>query len=251
MSFRLNILLFCLALFIAGGELAWQSQSMDRWKDEGQAQALQTWDPPMETHGRAYDAYNKRWSIAMDAQRTDKWPYHDAGAALMAFAVCLAASLFLLRIKTLAHVARLASPRSAWRIYFLAMLGWFGYAASAILALLEGFDRFEFPPWSGSLMVPIVAIFAFALTGWVVMSVVMWLVLRGAPLPASLWIWRRDMPMHDWLYTLATGFALTLAAEIMRETYLYGHWSAVPTVFLCVYAALSVRAAGIARAAAG
>ena len=250
MTFRINMLLFCLALFIAGGELVWQSESMERWQNEDQAQALQTWDPPSESHGRAFDAYNKRWSIAMDAQRTDKWPYHDAGSTLMAIAICLAVSLYLLRIRSLSDVAALGTPRSAWTIYVLAALGWFGYAASAILALLQGFDRFEFPPWSGSMMVPIVAVSAFALTGWVVMSIILWLVLRGAPLPASLWIWRRDMPMHDWFYTIAAGMALLLATEILRETYLYGHWSAVSTVFLCVYAALSVRAAGIARAAA-
>ncbi len=251
MSFRINLLLVCLALFIAGGELVWQSQSMDEWKDFNRAQAIQTWDPPGETHGAAYDAYNKRWFIAMDALRTDKWPYHDAGAALMAFAACLAASLFLLRINTLPDVARLKTPRSPKRIYLLAALGWFGYAASAILALLQGFDRFEFPPWADSMMVPIVAISAFAVTGWVVVSVVMWLVLRGTPLPAPLWIWRRDMPMHDWIYTGVVGVALLLGLEILRETYLYGHWSAVPTVFLCVYAALSIRAAGIAKAVAG
>ncbi|MDR3525978.1 MAG: hypothetical protein P4L57_01775, partial [Rhizomicrobium sp.] len=70
------------------------------------------------------------------------------------------------------------------------------------------------------------------------------------PLPASLWIWRRDMPMHDWIYTGVASVAILLALEILRETYLYGHWSAVPTVFLCVYAALSIRAAGIAKAVA-
>jgi hypothetical protein len=247
MSFRINILLFCLALFIAGGELVWQAQSMDEWKDFNRAQAVQTWDPPAENHGRAYDAYNKRWFIAMDELRTDKWPYHDAGAALMALAACMAASLFLLRINTLSDVVKLASPRNAWTIYLMAALGWFGYAASAILALLQGFDRLEFPPWADSMMVPIIAISAFAVTGWVVVSVVIWLVLRGAALPASLWIWRRDMPMHDWIYTIAAGVALLLAGEILRETYLYGHWSAVPTVFLCVYAALSLRAAGITK----
>ncbi len=251
MSFRINILLLCLALLIAGGELVWQSQSMAEWKDFDRAQAVQTWDPPDATHGPAYDAYNRRWFLAMDELRTDKWPYHDAGMALMALAVCLGASLFLLHIKSLSDVAALTSPRSAWTIYFLAALGWFGYAASAILALLQGFDRFEFPPWGDSLMIPIEYITAFAVAGWVAVSVVIFLVLRGAPLPASLWIWRRDMPMHDWIYTGAAGFAVALAGEILRETYLYGHWSAVPTVFLCLYATLSLRAAGIARAARG
>lgn len=247
MSFRLNLLLLCLALLIAGGELLWQSQGMDEWKDAGRAEAVQTWDPPEEPHGPAADAYNKRWFAAMDELRTDKWPYHDAGAALIVFALCLATSLFLLRIESWSDLTALTTPRSGWTIYLLAALGWFGYAVAAILALLQGFDRFEFPPWADSLMVPIMAISAFALTGWVLVSVVMWLVLRHAPLPASLWVWRKDMPAHDWIYTGVVGLAVLLGLEILRETYLYGHWLAVPAVFLCVYAALSFRAAGIAR----
>jgi hypothetical protein len=75
----------------------------------------------------------------------------------------------------------------------------------------------------------------------------MFLILRHAPLPAPLWVWRKDMPMHDWLYTGFAGVAVLLGAEILRETYLYGHWLAVPCVLQCVYAALCIRAVGIAR----
>lgn len=247
MSFRINILLFCLALLIAGGELLWQSTTMPEWKDAAQAEEVQTWDPPEALHGPAADAYNKRWFTAMDKLRTDKWPYHDAGAALIAIAVSLAAGLFLLRINTLGDVLALATPRSPWTIYTTASLGIIGYAIAAILALLQGFDRFQFPPWTDSLIVPIVVISVFALFFWAAVSVAMFLVLRHAPLPTSLWVWRKDMPAHDWIYTIITVFAVLLSIEILRETYLYGHWLAVPCVFLCIYGALSFRAAGIAR----
>ena len=247
MTFRINMLIFCLALLIAGGELVWQSAGLAEWKDAAKAEAVQTWDPPASQRGAEADAYNKRWFAAMDAVRTDKWPTHDAGTAMIAFAVCLGASLFLLRIDTLGDVAALATPRSPWTIYLCAALGWFGYAAAAILALLQGFDRFEFPPWADSMVVPIIAISAFAVVSWVAMSVVMALVLRHAPLPAPLWLWRKDMPAHDWIYTAVGAAAVLIAVEILRETYLYGHWLAVPCVFLCLYAALSFRSAGIAR----
>lgn len=247
MSFRINMLFLCLILLIAGGELLWRSTSMPEWKDTDRAEAVQTWDPPAALHGPAADAYNKRWFAAMDELRTDKWPNHDAGAALIAFAVSLAVSLFLLRINTLGDVANLMTPRSGWSIYGAGALGWFGYAVAASLALLQGFDRFEFPPWSDSMVIPIVAIAAFALTSWVGASVVIWLVLRHVALPVPLWVWRKDMPVHDWVYTGVAAVAVLIAAEILRETFLYGHWLAVPCVFLCLYSALSFRAAGIAR----
>jgi hypothetical protein len=247
MSLRATLLLFCFALFIGGGELLWQSTGMAEWADSARAQSLQTWDPPAATKGPAYEAYNKRWYAAMKELRTDKWPYHDAGSAIMALAVCLAASLFLLKIKSGGDIGHLMTPRSGWTIYAIAALGWFGYAASATIALLQGFDRFEFPPWDDSLVVPIVAIASVAVIGWAIISVTLWLVLRHAPLPAPIWLWRRDMPAHDWIYSAVAAVATLLAAEILRETYLYGHWTAVPCVFLSLYAAYCFRAVGIAR----
>lgn len=247
MSLRINLMLLCLALFIGGGELVWQSTGMAEWQDANRALTVQTWDPPAAKSGKIYDAYNARWYAAMDELRTEKWPYHDAGAAMMALAVTLAAGLYILRIKHSADVRALMTPASGWRIYLIAAAGWFGYAVSAILALLQGFDRAEFPPWDDSLVIPIMAISSFAVVGWVVVSVAMWLVLRGAPMPAPIWLWRRDMPAHDWIYTAVAAVATLLAAEILRETYLYGHWLAVPCCFLCLYAAYCFRAVGIAR----
>lgn len=247
MSLRLYLLLLCLALFVGGGELVWQSTGIAEWQDTARAQALQTLDPPATNSGKEYNAYTDRWYRAMEEVRTNKWAYHDAGAAMAAMAVCLAAALFLLRIEHGHDVRRLMTPPSAWTIYGIAALGWFGYAASAILALLQGFDRFEFPPWDDSLVIPIIAIVSFAVVGWAVVSLVMWLVLRHVELPVPIWLWRRDMPAHDWIYTAVAAVATLLAAEILRETYLYGHWTAVPCCFLCLYAAYCFRAVGIAR----
>ena len=247
MSLRIVLLLAALAIFVAGNSLLYHSDTIAEWTDTDKANAIQTWDPPDELQGPAFNAYHKRWVKAMNAVRTEKWPYHDAGAALIAFAVCLTGGLLLLRVRTMADFAALTTPRRAWAIYALGLLGWFVYWASAVLALLDGFNRFEFPPWADTLIIPIIAIACFAAIGSVVIGGVAFFILRKAQLPAPLWIWRKDMPAHDWLYTIGAAVSILIALEVLRETYLFGHWLAIPAMALWIYATLATRAAGISK----
>jgi hypothetical protein len=247
MSLRIVMLLFALALAIAGAWLVHQSSTMPEWIDEQKAMAVQSWNPPLEDTGPRVEAYNKRWVKAINALRSEKWPYYDAGATMIAFAVCLAAALLVLRINTLGDIPKLETPQHAWSIYALGIGGWFLYWTSAILALVEGFDRFQFPPWSDSQLTLIIVMACFAAISAVVLAVVAFLILRKSNLPAPLWVWRRDMPGHDWFYTIGAGLALLIGVEVLYQTYCFGHWLAVPSVFLCVYATLAMRAAGIAK----
>jgi hypothetical protein len=247
MTLRYVLFLVALAMVAAGASLITQSAAMPEWTDEAKFQAVQMWDPPMEETGPAVDAYNRHWVHAVNKLRTDKWPYHDAGMALIAFAVCLVGATLALRINTMTDVASLTTPRHAWPIFGIGLAGWFTYWASAVLALVEGFNRFEFPPWSNSQITMIVLVACFAAAGSIALTVVSYFILRKSHLPAALWIWRKDMPGHDWFYTIGAGIALLIGLEVLRETYCYGHWLAIPSVFLCVYATLALRAAGIAK----
>lgn len=247
MSLRIWLLLLCFALLTGGGELVRQSLAMPQWTDEDKAQAVMTWDPPQEMSGPAFDAYYQRWSDALKSVRTQKWLYKDAGAAMIVFAVSLAAALILFGIRTGDDVKRLKTPRRRWEIWLLASAGWLGYMASAVVALFQGFDRSEFPPWADSLFIPIFGIAVVTAVGWVVLSAVALLVLRRAALPASLWIWRKDLPMHTGLSAVFAGTILLFTLELLRETYLYGHWSAIPPLLIGAYATLSLRAAAVAR----
>lgn len=247
MSLRTSLLILCLALVVGGGELVRQSLAMPQWTDEEKAQAVMTWDPPQEMSGPAFDAYYQRWSDALKSVRTQKWLYKDAGAAMVAFAVMLAAALFLFGIRDSDDVMALKTPRRRWEIWLIASAGWLGYMASAIVALFQGFERSEFPPWADSLVMPILGIVMIAAAGWVVLSIIAWLVLRHAALPAGLWIWRKDLPMHTGLSAVGAGLSVLIALELLRETYLYGHWSAVPPLMLWIYATLCLRAAAVER----
>jgi hypothetical protein len=248
MNLRATILLICLALAIGGGELFYQSTQMAEWTDETRAEEVQSWDMPQTNSGPAYDAYNKRWAKAMDSVRTQKWPYHDAGAALVVLGLSLTIGMLALGIRTTDDIHALKTPRRGWVIFTIGSVGWFAYWVSAMLGLVEGVNRSMFPQWADSMITPIVYVSAFALAIWLGMCVVAVFVLRGSQLPASLWIWRRDLPMHTGLYTVAAGFSILLALEIIREAYCYGHWLAVPAMLLWSYATLAFRAAGIAKA---
>jgi hypothetical protein len=249
MTLRITLLIVCLGLLVAGAELVHQSADMPQWIDETQAENVQSWPVPDITSGPAYRAYNKHWAAAMDALRTNKWPTYDAGAAMMALGASLAIGLYLLGIRNGADVAALTTPRRGWMVYLLAMAAWFGYWGSALAAVYQGFDRYEFPYWADSLLIPMVKFAIAAVIGWLVLSVVAWIVLRHPHLPASLWIWRKDFPMHTGLYTVGAATFILFALEVLRETYFFGHWAAIPAMLLWIYTALAFRAAGIARAA--
>lgn len=249
MNLRIGLLLLSLALVIGGAELLRQSAAMPEWTDEAKAMDVQNWDLPAQLQGPAYEAYNRRWAAAMDALRSQKWPYHDAGAAFIAFGLCLGAGLFLLRVNTLDDVKALRTPRQKWVIWLAGSLAWFGYMSSAILALLEGFDRFEFPTWADSILTPITGLAVVAVVGWLIYCVIAWLLLRHVELPANLWLWRKDLPMHTGFSTVFCGMLVVLALELLRETYLYGHWLAVPALLIWIYAALAFRAAWISQKA--
>ena len=251
MSLRLVLFLAALALAIAGMELLHQSQGMAEWTNSDKAMAIQTWDPPDGLQGPAFDAYYARCAKAMNSVRTEKWPYYDAGAALIALAACLAGGLLLLRINTIDDVKALTTPRRAWTFYALGLVGWFVYWVSAVLALLEGFNRFEFPPWADTLVIPIIVIACFAAIGSVAIAAAAFFILRQAPLPTPLWIWRNDMPAHDWFFTIGAVVSILIALEVVRETYRYGHWLAIPAMALWIYATLATRAAGIAKGTSG
>lgn len=247
MNLRGLLLLFCFVLAVSGGELLYQSMQLSPWTDEAKAEEVQSWPAPDEISGPGYKAYYQRWAHAIDTLRTQKYPLKDAGATLLMLGLCLAGSVLLLGINTPDDLYHLETPRSRWTIYALGALGWFGYWASTVAALIQGFNRFEFPTWADTLFVPMLTIAGVALVGWLALSITALVYLSRAQLPALLWIWRKDLPLHTGLSTGIAATFLLIAAELLRETYLYGHWSAVPALFLWVYAALCFRAAAISR----
>lgn len=249
MSLRITLFLLAFALIIAGGELLRQSSAMPEWTDEAKAMEVQAWNPPLDESPAAVEAFNARWVKAINALRSNKWPTHDAGAALIAFAASLVAGLALLRVRTASDVAALTTPRRGWMIYAIGLTGWCLYWASAGLALVEGVNRFEFPPGYDSQLMLILLIAGFTLVGVVVTAVISYFVLHKSILPVSLWVWRKDMPGHDWFYTIAAGVSILVALEVLRECYLYGHWLGVPAMGLWIYATLAMRAAGISKTA--
>lgn len=247
MSLRICLLLVAFVLAVSGGELLYQSSQLPAWTDAAKAEEVQSWPAPDEVTGPGYQAYYQRWARAIDALRTQKYPLKDAGATLAALGLCLAVAIFLLGIHAPSDLTGLKTPRRRWAIYGLGALGWFGYWTSSVAAMVEGFNRFEFPTWSDTMFVPMIAIAAFAVIGWVIISIGAWVVLRHAQLPASLWIWRKDLPLHTWLSFVGAAFSIALSLEGLRETYFYGHWLAVPAIVVWIYAILAGRAAAISR----
>lgn len=248
MPLRIVLFLFAFALIVGGGSLVYQSEQMEPWTDSAKAEAVQMWDMPDETAPpEAVAAFDTHWRHAIGKLSTNKWPYYYAGTTSVAFAVCLIAALIVLRIRTTDDIQVLSTPRRAWKIYAIGMLGWGVYWTSFALAMVEGFDRFRFPPLPGSELTWLYAIAAFAAAGFIVLSILSFFILRKSQLPAPLWIWRKDMPGHDWFYTIGAGLTALIGVAVLGNTYCYGHWLAVPGVFLCVYATLAMRAAGIAK----
>ena len=249
MSLRLTLFLVAFALVIAGGELVYKAAAMPEWTDQAKFELVQAWNPPDDTTGPAADAFNHRWAKAINKLRTPKWATHDAGVDLIAFAFSLVAGLLLLRVNTIADLHKLTTPKRPLAIFGVTLLAWFAFWASVAVAIVRGVDRFEFPPSDDSQIAQVIVIAIFAAVSAVVIGVRSYFILHKAHLPASLWLWRKDMPGHDWFYTIGAGISVLLALEALRESILFGHWLAIPAVMLWVYATLTLRAAGISKPA--
>jgi len=247
--FRLWVLLAALALAAAGGYLVHYSNALPEWTDKAKAERLMSADMPGENLSRsAREAYNDNWFREMDALRTSKWPFFDLGSGLIASAAMLAVGIFLLRIKTVADLCNLHTPR--WHLFILGICAsaWFlrgqGYAYSVQM----DYNRHMFAWWADSIGLGVGGVGAFHLIGLIVLTPLAWfLALRHAPLPVSLWVWRQDALIASCFFSICALAALWLAATDMLYALQFGPYRLVPAIWLWIYGTLCVRAAGISK----
>ncbi|GAA0558835.1 hypothetical protein [Rhizomicrobium electricum] len=243
---RVMVIVISAAAVAVGIYLVSLSLPMPEWTDEVRADAVKSWLPPEDLRGATYDAYNRKWTAAMDAARTNKWPLYDAGTSLIATGVSLVLGTLLLGIRRGSDLGSLQTPKSRWFIVLLCTLAWFGLWLTQWELVFQDFNRWRYPTWADTIAIPLASFTIYALVGWPVLALAGWFgALRKSVLPINLWVWRTDAPFRSYAFTALAWFALALVPLLLQGAFTGGPYWAVPEAFLWFYCVAITRAAAL------
>ena len=248
MTLRAAVLIICGLVTLIGGALLQRSFATPQWTDERRANEIMTRDPEAAISGSKdeYAAFNARWRRDINALRTDKWPLFDLGSGLIVLAASGVAALYLLRIRTNEDLIALRTPSKRGTTFLLFAALWAAVYALFYHSILDGFFRFEYPPWADSIIIPQFEIAVLMIITFPFLAALVWFVaLRKAKLPVNVWTWRPERPVKNWASTVMAGLALAAAVLVIVDALRFGPYSAIPAMFLAIYITLSLRAASI------
>ena len=234
-------------LAVMGAALIVQSNTLPEWTDRAKMEEVAT-DYPPSFNGPVYDEHNKRWHKRMRALRTAKWPLYDLGSGLIALSLSLAAGTIILKVRTGRDIAALRTPKRRMAILGMCTIAWIWFGLAFSYEVLQDQERFMFPPWADTIIIPIAGICAFTLFGLVLLVPLAWIVaLRRARLPISFWAWRPDYPITSWAFSVCAAITALFGGIALCSALAAGPYVMVPATLLWVYGVLAVRAAALSQ----
>jgi len=164
---------------------------------------------------------------------------HDSGQGIMA----LAATLGFLYFSYGFPLKGARTPETESRLYLL-------YIAPFVLAIPASFyyhlhrlGRFEYPPWSDSIRVPVIltalVFFSAAIFGVIIMDTV----LSLGRMPAKLYVWPAKRRLLHVLIALITLLLCTLCLAGIGLSVINGDMGVVSILTVTLYIILTIRAA--------
>jgi hypothetical protein len=125
-------------------------------------------------------------------------------------------------------------------------LSWLALPALLAVGSIQGFERIEVPPWADSIAIPFFVSANLALTGYVVLTPIVWLlaVWRATP-AANLWVWNSRTKLWSWVATFTCGLFVAFGLWATYESIRWRPWHVVPLFALWIYTALVLRASAL------
>lgn len=206
--------------------------------------------PPAEVFANSeVEKYTENWRQRIEPLRTSKWPIFDFGTGLIACAITIWASVMLLRIRTLADILDLQTPRSRRSILRIFSLSWTWFVCAIFYAHWEAGLRVILAPWERPIdIIDIIGLPTLWVMGLAILISTLWIVgLSRAQLPVSLWIWRRDAPISSWSFSVCAAISLSVMLYFLVGVFRSGPFVAIPAIALWAYGSLAIRAAGISQ----
>lgn len=219
------------------------AEALPPYTDVKRANELRTASPPKWTSREEVDAFTRQWHRDMHAIRTRKWPLFDQGRSLLTLGLSILACIVAFRLWRPGAVFALQTP-SRTRLIGLFMGTYLAVVPVDWINIGEIFDREYAPWWADSIGLPMGAILINVLWTLPILAGALWLTIRRAALPVSLWAWDRSRPVRSFTVTCLAAAALSiLLFAVTDEIVSGGFFLRMPLIFILGYVVLSARAA--------
>lgn len=240
------IVLIAAALATEGLRTMRVADTMPAYTDPRQARSLtHTMPDEFQEYRENAKAFTRRWHEKMEALRTNKWEVYDRGRTMIVLSICVIGAVLLFRLWRKSALANLRTPSRR----VLVLLGAATYASvvpAYWVALFDQQRREYLPWWADSIGLPGSAILFLVLMTLPIVFLLLWLCVRRANLPSSLWAFDAARPVVSTVVSLFFGgAALALAGVLVEEA-----WQGAPYFILwlvcSIYGMLCLRAALLA-----
>lgn len=242
--------LLCIALLLAviGGSLLTVGILKPAYVDHIAAERLISGiDCDLENNapdGSRGNCNGKSWYQSMNALRTNKWPFVDAGRGLLLSALSLFIFAQWMRRK---NWGEMVTPGRI-TILVLASLGWLMQMPALTLHLMEDLSRDCCPHWADSLGVSLMGILFGVLAGFLPCIAVWSMFVVGARLPAPVFSQLRRWPFLNIFWSSAAALLLCIPIAVYLVAAIFGGpVLMVPVLWLMLWLSLCARSAALTR----
>ena len=176
--------------------------------------------------------------------RTPKWKLYTAGLAICLTAAVIFIAIYRFKLWDARAFRTLETPRTRSGLLFLAGAAWFALLPAFLWTLDDEYAQDDLMPTmdNGHGMAFVAGPPFIAITLTMLMVIGRYIVLRNARLPANLWIWDRERPYRNLVWTIFYGvIAAAITALIVGA--LSGSPCFLPSLMVGLYVVLSSRAA--------
>ena len=240
------LLVFCIALAIAGIILIAQSAATPEFNNAQRAYELQNMSAPAGDRA-AVEEVTRQWANEMHALRTGKWRRHDLGRGLITVALCLIGIIVFFRLWDVRNALAIETPGSLLSMLLMITGTWLSVIVVNAADLSEAQERHHFPHWADSIGIPISSVAIIVLAAWPILLIGGWISARGAPLPVTLWAWDAMHPRWSAFWSAAYGTVALLILVSLITDGIRGYFLYIPLQLLAAYLVLSGRAAHLSR----
>ena len=176
--------------------------------------------------------------------RTSKWRFYNTGLAITLVAPILLCTMARFRLWDIRRLRDITTPQTRSRLLAIAGIAWIALLPSVLLDIEDDYAQDDITPTidTGHGIFLLVGPPFFAVMLAVITAIGRYILLRNARFPSSLWIWDKQRPLRNLIWTTFYGFLGCLLVAMMVKATWDSPWY-LPSLIVGLYVIASTRAA--------
>jgi hypothetical protein len=231
-----------LVAIVAGATLLLIADKMPAHMDEHHA--IELMDQYLDHHPEMAPA--EREAIRQDIihLRTSKWRLYNAGLGITLVVPILLCAVARFGLWDIRRLRDISTPESRSRLLAIAGIAWIALLPALLLDIEYDYAQDDITPTidTGHGVFLLVGPPFFAIILAVITTIGRYILLRNARLPANLWIWDKQRPRRNLIWTTFYGFLGCLLFAMIVKAIWDSPWF-LPSLIVGLYVIASTRAA--------